>query len=278
MAENISFILCEGPHDVAFLVKILKTVGFIGSSDQKALSEFPFPINNYLKNQVGKINVEDLRFDQIRSAVVPSATLIKDNHHLFFYATGGDSRADLRQSILTDLVRFVPELGEITGVKEDNVYSLVYFFDADTRGVDSRINSINSELEPVLGSRVFSVENRITSHSGLQLAIYVFTGSDNKSGKLEDIILPLMESGNEKIFKDADTYLDDNQDKKRVKRNNFDRSKAKIGIAGQLQKSGSTNTVIIGQTDYITTEKITGNIKCKEIIDFFKRLYKIKNI
>ncbi len=77
-----------------------------------------------------------------------------------------------------------------------------------------------------------------------------------------------MADGNEAIFDDAKQYLDTHFDKSRLK-DKFYEEKSIIGIAGQLQKSGSSNVVCISQTDYLNDEKIYSNDKCVEIIAFF---------
>ena len=55
---------------------------------------------------------------------------------------------------------------------------------------------------------------------------------------------------------------------------NFDKDKSIINIAGQLQKSGKANTVIITDTDYITKDKIKNDEICNEIINTFLLLEK----
>ncbi len=77
-----------------------------------------------------------------------------------------------------------------------------------------------------------------------------------------------MVDGNEAIFKGAKQYLDTHFDKSRLK-DKFYEEKSIIGIAGQLQKSGSSNVVCISQTDYLNDDKIRSNKKCVEIIAFF---------
>ena len=41
-----------------------------------------------------------------------------------------------------------------------------------------------------------------------------------------------------------------------------------IGIAGQLQNSGATNTVTIRHADYISADKIKADKKCQSILEF----------
>lgn len=269
MATQIMAILCEGPHDVAFIVKILKTIGFKSNEGTK-LADFPFPMSDMLKNEVAKSNVEELKFTEIRQILIPANTLKKDDIYLFLYALGGDSRKDLRGKILKQFVVFLPNEGEIQTLPSGTILSIAYFFDADKNGIEDRIQQVNLEIAEVIENFSFNHNAETKAMNGLQLGCYIFSKEAENTGKLEDMILPLMKQGNEKIFDNAKVYLDDNYVKSRAK--DFEIQKATIGVAGQLQKSGSTNTVIIAQSDFITEEKILADAKCKEIISFFESL------
>ena len=48
MATQIITVLCEGPHDVAFIAKILKAMGF-RSNESTKLGEYPPPMNAILQ-------------------------------------------------------------------------------------------------------------------------------------------------------------------------------------------------------------------------------------
>lgn len=264
-------ILCEGSHDVAFIVKILKTIGFKSNEGTK-LADFPFPMSDMLKNEVKKSNVEELKFTAIRQILLPANTLKNDDNYLFLYALGGDSRKDLRGKILKQFVSFLPNEGEIQTLPPDSTLSIVYFFDADKKGIESRIAQVNLEISEITKDVAFENNAETIEINGLRLGCYIFSREAENIGKLEDMVLPLMKQGNEKIFGNAKAYLDENYDNNRAK--DFEIQKATIGVAGQLQKSGSTNTVIIAQSDFLTNEKILADAKCQEIISFFKSIIK----
>ena len=50
--NKVLFVLCEGPHDVAFLYRIFKVVGF--NQNNKNIIDYPQPLNEYLKNEIIK--------------------------------------------------------------------------------------------------------------------------------------------------------------------------------------------------------------------------------
>ncbi len=124
---------------------------------------------------------------------------------------------------------------------------------------------------------------------GLKFGAYIFTGNNNETGKLEDVLLPLMKLDNDSIFENAEIYLKKNVDSLRtyplklsVKNGSlteirstkkgdtdFDEQKSLIGITGQLQRSGKPNTAYISDSDYLTLDKIRNNQKCIGISTFF---------
>lgn len=47
MPNKILFVLCEGPHDVAFIYRILYNAGF--TTYNLCIKDYPFPLNDYFK-------------------------------------------------------------------------------------------------------------------------------------------------------------------------------------------------------------------------------------
>lgn len=276
MAIHIITIFCEGPHDVAFLTKILKS-GDFKSNDKLKIGKFPPPYSKLLETEAKKSNVIDLNLQELRSTIMPAATLEKDENFLFFYAMGGDSRKDKRKKLLNDLNSFIPKSkSEFSTLPENTVLSVLYFFDADNKGFKTRLVEVGKEINEIIGE----IEEKSFIENGhkislfedsLNVGVYIFYKQGQETGKLEDILVPLMKIGNEKIFEDAEKFIDENHDETRCIGNNFDKKKSLVSTVGQLQKSGSSNVVCIGQTDYLSAEKIQADAQCIEIIEFFNR-------
>lgn len=297
MNTNIFFILCEGPHDVAFINKILKTEGY-KSFENKKINELPFPINDLIVNEAKKSNVEDLNIQELRQSLLPTNSLQKDNKYVFLYILGGDSRKDRRKGLIQKLKSYIPEQGEITAgrINDDIILNVIYFFDADQIGIKKRLTAIEKEMKEVLISlpdNSLDQNGKCINCEGLTIGCFIFTGNNNDTGKLENILLPLMKVENEKIFEGAESFLNNFYDEERLypmkieikeggiteTRSNkegdklkFDKEKSLIATVGQLQKSGMANTVCIGQTDYLTLMKIKADQKCQEIIEFINRI------
>lgn len=291
MATQIITVLCEGPHDVAFITKILKTTGFKSDEGTK-LSKYPSPINQLLTKEVTKTNIGELNLQTARKVFLPSKALKRGNIHIFLYEMGGDSKI-LSNSppLLREFISFIPkEEGGLTVLPSGTELSLLYFLDADDKGILKRIEELNKVIYENFKEEPFKKHTDFPVFNGIKLGAFVFTGSDNNTGKLEDILIPLMTEDNESIFQEAESYLSKHfkeerlfplklsinhegkmyEERSKVDKLTYYTLKSRIGVVGQLQKSGSNNVVCIGQTDYLTLEKIQSNGKCQEIIAFFE--------
>lgn len=272
MAIQIIAVLCEGPHDVEFLARILNFNGFT-SNDGLKIKEYPAPINDLLKNEAVKTNVDDFNLLTVRQVLLPSSTLRKEDNYFLLYTLGGDGKKEIRKQLLTDFYSLIPQQGEFETLPKNTSLGVVYFLDSDEKGIATRISELNDEITEVLKISPFTNHREIYDHNGLKLGAYIFTGNDNDKGKLEDILMPLMVKDNELIFEEANTFLTNHFDNNRVpKKEKFYEDKSLIGVAGQLQLSGSSNTVCIKKSDYLNDVKIKANSKCVEIVDYVNSL------
>lgn len=273
MADNIILVMCEGPHDVAFLHKILKTNSFKTAQSIK-LGDYPTPMNQFIIEEVKKTNVDELNIQSVRTSLLPGSVLRKGDDFVFLYALGGDSKKIVRQQILKKVITFLPSEGKIEVIPKTTTLNLLYFFDADQKGKKGRLKEIQSEIEEIIGEIEIQSEHRFKDYRSLALGCYIFSNEKSDNGKLEDLLIPIMSKSNEAIFKSAQKYFTEHYEESRGKKRGADLKKATIGISGQLQKSGSTNTVIISQSDYINTDKIKTSAKCNDIISFFEEFTK----
>lgn len=292
--EKIVFALCEGPHDVAFLYKILRVNGLQKYS--KPIGEFPDPLNKYFASEAAGEDLERLKLEEARNRHLPSEVLAREDDALvLLYAIGGDSKAASRKKLLQDIAhmygRRPPEEKKIeTGATAG--CSVLYFFDADNKGIEARCQEVCRELSEILGLAVsLSADPPQYRHSnGITYAAYIFAETEQPTGKLENILLPLMRQDNEEIFRQAEDYvrlhdperlprlkvrmeegqLTEKRDKK--EKGMFHRDKSVIGVAAQLQNSGATNAVCIKYSDYLTRDKIVSDPSCQEIWHTFEAL------
>lgn len=265
------------------------------------MNEYPIPLNSFLSRQATDENIDDRKLEDVRNRFLPSEALIRDNKQLvLLYAIGGDGKKEQRMQLVKGIRSFtaVTDPKAFTPTPAQDKYAIFYLFDADDRGIDRRLSEIKSELKEALEKEGRSVEIDLPangskfSHENIDYGAYIFARQNENCGKLEDILLPMMRQGNEKIFEDADAYLTQHYDEShlfrlKIKRNEegilteerhpkkgskYDSQKSAIGIAGQLQNSGSTNSVCIKHSDYLTLSKIRNDAACQEIAGAFNDL------
>jgi len=289
------FAFCEGPHDVAFLYKILKSEGY--ASYNKKLGEYPAPIDGFLISEAAHSSLEEVNIQSAGRRLLPVEVMRKasDERMLFLYALGGDQRRAERLRILGFLQdSFAVSDPDALFPGEEHTAAAIYFFDADDAGIRSRFNTINQELAELWGEAavLLSTDTPVANVDDLQLGGFVFSANGQDTGKLEDALLPLMRLENESIFEAAQTFLDEHysddrcrklqwrpntetqvmQENRSNSRLKFDRDKSIIGVVGQLQQSGKGNGPIIRDTDFINLQKLQNHSVCQAIVRFIRRL------
>lgn len=294
MATQIITILCEGPHDVAFIARILKGIGF-KSNETTKIGKYPKPFDQLIVTEASKTNIEQLNLTEVRRNLLPTSCLKRDDTYIFLYSLEGDGKKDPRMRILKELRSFITEEGEYERLPIDTDLSILYFFDADEKGIASRLEDINSEIMealPEIQEPPFKSNGDSFMVSKLKTGAFIFSDNASDKGKLEDILIPLMRLGNEESFDAALHFLTSQYDEDRLfklrlkidantaivtesrsekarDKEKYDEKKSLVGAVGQLQRSGKSNVVCISDCDFISLDKIRNNVKCQEIINFF---------
>lgn len=269
--KNLTFVLCEGPHDVAFLSRLINEYG-CEDKTRKKISSYPDIIQNYIITTANKFDyLPDGQMFQHPD--LPSAICADTNDDWFvFYSMNGDSNSSFAKKIIhvfqnlqnddfEDEESFMPKFK----------VSLLFFFDADD-SLKSRLNAFNQGYKEKLPSFVEELKDlKVNKSSNVDnfdsIGLYIFC-DDNGKGTLEDILIPIIKKGDSEIFKSADKFLE------KYSSHTFpssDYSKAKIGIVGQakLKKPGVSNVIIIKEIEYLSKMKIESNQVVKEIVQFF---------
>jgi 5S rRNA maturation endonuclease (ribonuclease M5) len=291
MAKKIIFILTEGDHDSAFIYRILKANGMT-TNHKIAIKDYPFPLNELIKNGVSSIPIEELNMEVARSRFLPSYIMQKDDNIASIYRIGGDSNEIVRTDFIKSINAFNISDPDAIQTLKDTQISVLFFFDADDKGIDKRIEQIKKELK--LSFPASEAENidklankEILLIEDINVGGFIFAEAGKDTGLLEDILIPLMKQGNEDILYTADCFLNIHEgtnlfkgkvkydpttkEKKKINGKTYSYKKSLIGTIGQLQVSGSSNTVCISKADYLTDEKIKSDATCVDIYDFIQK-------
>ncbi len=273
--NKIIIAFCEGQHDIAFLSKILFVDGF--TPYRKKIKDFIKPLNKQYETELSKKEIADKKLGFQSEYMVPSVALHRDEDILvLLHNLNGDGKVGERKQIL-DMYRNIQSDDGFS--KDYNLnFRFIYFFDADDKGISTRVDELNAELGLSNNLR----HNKIRTIDLYEWGCYVFH-KDEDSGDLEDILLDLMKPNNESVFTNSLSFLHtnnlieerqkeficNNTEEKYKERVKFKEKKSIISVAGQLQFSSMNNSVIIAHSDYIKKSDISSNSHCVDISKLF---------
>lgn len=290
MEYKVILALLEGAHDVAFVYRILKENGF--KTTKKLIKDLPSPLDKYLSNprQFLSASFENLKVGTVRLSSFPMEVLEKEQNTILLFPTGGVEQSDVRKKIITQFnaIKEVGTAGSADNEKDLSI-SILYLLDAETQGLGYRLNAIANEIKVAMEKPEETLEFTNGSYSkvdDIDFGVYVFTEPGKETGRLEDILLPLMKQNNDDIFEDASAFLSkvndydlfkgktNNVDLKlitKVDGEDFNYEKSLVGTVGQLQTSGKSNVQVIREGSYLTKEKILQDDNCKAIAEFISK-------
>jgi hypothetical protein len=252
----------------------------------KKVKDFDPPLNKLYQGNLSSKKIENYEFKfQRPKRRVPYSVLVNDDvlviFHNFdgdgaFFNGGADSIVKMYLDLNNEKIRRIKNYDKLN-------YRFLYFLDSDDQGIDARLATLKEELNI----------DTLTSHElvikdDYEIGCYIFHDNEHaeKHGKLENIVLNLMTNDNQSIFEGGINFLDNNcLDDDRCKRficneldenyvgnPQFKRMKSMISVAGQLQFSGSSNAVIIANTDYIKKDHLLDDLHCRNIFTLFNTL------
>lgn len=274
--DRIIVALCEGQHDVAFLSRLLLVNDFI--TYNKKIKEFPWPFSDRFQTELSNISIPDKKLGfQAPSALLPSIAFHKENTWVFLHNVGGDSQADSRNK----LIRMYRELSGNDDYSIVIPYRFVYFFDSDLIGVDNRMSSLAQEIG--IEEDLDFTNGSIIDFDGVQWGAYIFHNAVNQFGTLEDLILSYFDNKIPNLNANILSFLRGNSipvaSTRKIKyeggretyygSSRYAEKKSIIGIYGQLQFSGVSNSSLLENTDFMRLVDFVACQHCQAIQTLF---------
>lgn len=269
----VKIVMCEGPHDTAFVSRILRVMGC--GNDKTQIGKFPDYLSNFLKKQYTPDVDTYPIYDARGKTITPNYGLnYKDEVLFLLYSMGGDSKKNNRNKMVSYFLNlFKTEMLNPAEMGFD--LHFVYEFDADKAGRDKRLEMLNKEICEQMPDFPGVSHGNYCNHANISWGAYIFSDPDRDDGKLEDMVLPMMRKNNKDVFADIELVVNKREayklyqtHKKKMDDDRWEKDKAMIGMAGQLNKCGSANAAIIEQSCLITDEQIVTNMSCLEIGSF----------
>lgn len=273
MKKSIKLIIAEGAHDVAFLARLMKANAYI---DPQIRIEDIKP--NILKNLI--INLfSNFSFNRnvkkINRRPIPAAVLYQkaegNNEIAVLFAADGVSNYPNIETILKNLVALINlPIGQ-DSLKDVEEIKVIFNIDADDKGVEERIATINSWTKKLTDENCPDVSNfGGIEYKGIKWGAFISANNDG-FGALEDLVLPLFENDHNKMVEEVKRLISQKDSFNIPQTKKPNDAKSEIGIMGQLDMPGVSNTVLIDQSKLIDEEQLKDGIY-KQISDFISGL------
>jgi len=276
--NNITIVFCEGGHDIAFLTRLLMWSGF--EDYDKRVEKFLPPFNTLFSNELKKINLSERKPGFVgASHRVPSAAFTKNDNLVFIHNLNGDGKERERREVF-EIYKKIRGADSFSS-KFNFSYKFLYFFDADDVGINVRLQHVSQEI----GLNNNLINGKLKRHEGDTYGAYIYHDAGNglDTGVLEDIISDLVKARHSDIFHAATHYLASNAlpsqrcCELRIRNgqetygaaNKFKIKKSIISTMGQLQFSGSSNIVVIKNSDFFKSNDIASSQVCNDIVNMF---------
>lgn len=267
----IRIILSEGPHDAAFLTRVLLANGY--GNSKKVIADYPSYISGYLEKLLDASGFDEFSIKTLNSRYdFPHAALCKresPDDVVILFTMNGDKQVERRKKLIESIY------GTYTNplIKDrfnGDIIKFIFNCDADEKGINVRLSEITDELRSVVANDFPKMEQQkwVISNQ-VYFGASVFADETGK-GKLENLVLPLMVKDKDDYYSEVNQFVACHEGQNMFKGRYFqyDREKALIRIMGQFHISGVNNTVQIEKSCLINDQSILENPSCKKLFDF----------
>ncbi len=276
MNNKVVIVACEGQHDISFITRILHTAGF--KTDNRKIKDFPTPFNALFTGIAGKMVLTDRKLGyQSPNFLLPSVALELNGKIVFLHNLNGDGRSAERGRLISLYSGLVGDDDFSKDINYD--FRFLFFFDADDRGVQTRLTEMINEL----GVQEGLSNGSVVSKGDYEIGCYIYHASDSENGVLEDILLGHFSSKDHGLLEHVSTFLSEHLlDEERTKElhvidgleqrkglSKYSEKKSQINLFGQLQFSGMNNSVIISRSDFLRKDDIESCPQCLIIREMF---------
>lgn len=201
---------------------------------------------------------------------LPDQVLIRENHVVLLFNSGGKTQTDKVKSLLSDFLPLLENAkifpGDASTVVTDARY--LFLYDADDWGTEKTREECKkafSEIEGhhwLSGSWIVNQGNPFAAVDN-EKAVYIW-GASCENGTLEDLLLPLFNLDNPVLIEQVSIAIDKifswdiyNENLEKAVAEDSRRKKAIITLAGQRKKPGGSMNVILDQAKMVSKTTLT---------------------
>lgn len=283
--NNIHLMFCEGPHDAAFLNRLLKKKLGFTKVDLK-LSGLPYPIGNVLRQSFKMRAADDLRLDLAKKFFLPDFLVERDSALVMIFNYGGSNRQASMPPFLENTFALLsaPAFASKDKPAECPNYAYAIFADADTLGLACARGQISADLATIGGSTWLSNDWTEVKDTRAVMqnttfgptAAYIWKKWTEDNGTLEDVILECISSneGLQQTLQFLDARFKWNPPTgathEQVCASAARRLKAAFCVEGQCEKPGGSLGVVLDQTDLLRPEAMEGSAAVQDCLTFLR--------
>lgn len=274
VVENIKIIIAEGPHDTSFIARVMRANGY-KDPKMKIREIVPQFLQEHIIRLMGQIDVNH-GLDRNRQKPMPSHILRPKgedaNELAILFPAFGIDNADNIEAILQQIVNLKKNAMLKRSLESVKNIKVIFNIDADDKGVESRLNIINDWIKKLTDIN-FPGLNDFSSvdYDGMIWGAFI-SANDTGFGALEELVLPLFEDNRPNLKADVGEFIIKEKSNIEVPSpKKYNEQKTKIGIMGQFDMSGYSNSVLIDQSKYIDDSILRTGIYQK-IGNFISRL------
>ncbi|WP_201446475.1 hypothetical protein [Burkholderia gladioli] len=281
--SHAHLMFCEGPHDAAFLNRLLKTQLSFKKAELK-LSELPYPVSDVLQQSFKTRAADDLRLDLAKKFFLPDYILERDEALVMIFNYGGSNRKANMSPFLEKIFTLLDAPTFVRPGQSANraILSYVVFADADARGLIGTRTEVSADLAVIGDSpwlsnswQTFRDTMAVMQDSAFgSAAAYIWKKSAEDNGTLEDVVHECR-SGHPGLQQTLD-FLD--------ARFNWTppagatqeqecaiaakRLKAAFCVEGQREKPGMSLGVVLDQTGLLEQAAVMGSAAVQDCLAF----------
>ena len=270
-------VLCEGPHDIAFLTRLL-AVACKAAPIESPVAELQPPFGALFAGRLAARNANNATLRGSGPVAPDDPPLLEavlrmsDNSiHWFFLNCCGDSRAKQINAFLK-LVLSLTTLPDTTKLLDS--LGVVFVNDADEKGVAGRqkiiIDNHSAMLGPLISDFPKLGANTVVRNGKYGVGTCVFAKPGTEEGTLEDIVWKLWKADDisrqeqslalMKSLAIAGTKIGPGSVPSKI-------LKAAMTTAGQTECPGYSLGVILRETTALDTEKMKVDTECKRFVE-----------
>lgn len=283
--SDVHLMFCEGPHDAAFLNRLLKKkLGF-----EKAgltISQLPYPLSSVMQQSFKTRAAEDLRLDLAKKFFLPDYLVRRDTSLVMVFNYGGSSRKHNMAPFLENVFALLGTSpfsleGEPVTIPR---FTFTIFADADAVGLVGARAQVSTDLAMIGGSpwlngawAEFEGTKAVTQQSAFgPAAAYIWKKWEEDNGTLEDSVLECLseDAGLQQTLQFLDTRFSwhpvAGATPKEVCAAAAKRLKAAFCVEGQREKPGMSLGVVLDQTDLLRAEVIERSAAVQDCLTFLR--------